>query len=195
VHLPVFEDATHSAPMFAGGRITSETRSLLLSLKNNHLPADCESANAVTLEAWVAPNPANQGTLAQPVFIAGLAKSVTDRDVVLLQADDRWLARVRTGAADGTPNLLSMSATATAWTHLVVVADGDARTLYVNNLSEATTAGGSLAGWDATVAMNLFEEPQKTRNWRGSIALVALYKRALTAQQVEQNFIAGPDSP
>jgi hypothetical protein len=195
VPMTVFEDATHMAPTFSGGRITAETRSLLFSAKNNHLPPDCESANAVTLEAWVAPNPANQGSVAQPVFITGLAKSVTDRDVVLLHTNDRWLARVDTGTADGKPDLVSTSATAMTWTHLVVVADGTARTLYVNNVAEATDLGGSFAGWDTTVAMHLFEEPQRTRHWLGSIALVALYNRALTPTQVEQNFIAGPDSP
>ncbi|HEY5920714.1 MAG TPA: LamG domain-containing protein [Kofleriaceae bacterium] len=195
VPMLVIDDADHGPPVFAGGRVTASARALLQSAKNNHLPPDCESAAAVTLEAWVSPLPANQGSLAEPVFITGLAKSVSDRDVVLLQANGQWLARVRTGAADGTPNLLSTTPTAATWTHLVVVADGTQRTFYVNNMPEATTAGGSLAGWDSTVAMHLFEEPQKTRHWLGSVALVALYNRALTAPQVEQNFLAGPDSP
>lgn len=195
VPLTALDDARFDPPVFSGGRATTAVETFMESEKNTHLPTDCTGANAVTLEAWVAPLTANQGSLAEPVFIAGLAKSVTDRDVVLLQADDRWLGRVRTGAANGTPDLLSTSAATATWTHLVVVADGTARTLYVNNVAEATTAGGTLNGWDTTVAMYLFEEPQKTRFWSGSLALVALYNRALNAAQVEQNFLAGPDAP
>lgn len=196
VDLTALDDARFTPPVFAGGRASAAVETLMLSAKSNHLPTDCTAANAVTLEAWIAPLTSDQGTSLEPVFIAGLAKSVTDRDVVLLQAGTQWLARVRTGAPAGTPDLVSTSAAeATTWTHLVVVADSAARTLYVNNQVEATTAGGSLSGWDTSVAMYLFEEPQRTRPWFGSMALVALYNRALTVEQIEQNFIAGPDSP
>ena len=54
-----------------------------------------EGGRPVTLEAWVAPRAAFQGTVLQPTFIAGLADSVTQRDVVLLQSGGLWSARAR----------------------------------------------------------------------------------------------------
>ncbi|MEJ7596875.1 MAG: LamG domain-containing protein [Kofleriaceae bacterium] len=201
VALTVFDDAIHTPPTFAGGRATVASRGLLFSADGTHLAQDCKDANAVTLEAWVAPRAAFQGTLLQPTFIAGLADSVTQRDVVLLQSAGLWSARVRTSATepDGDPALYSTSiAVAAGWTHLAVVADNDERIFYVNGEREAMSAPGPGtigATWNAAFAMHIFEEPQRTRGWTGSISLVALYNRALTTEEIQQNTQAGPDAP
>ena len=195
VNLTALDDMDRNPPVFGNGRVTAMGESLLQAPKNNHLPMDCIDMNAVTLEAWVSPSALSQGTTAEPVFIAGLTKSVMDRDVVLLHSTDRWLALVRTGPADGTPDLMSSTPTEMKMTHLVVVADQDERIFYIDNVPQASNAPGSLAAWDPMVTMSVFEEPQKTRNWLGSISLIAIYKRALTQQEVTRNFNLGPDAP
>lgn len=190
------DTASHAPPVFASGNATATTPARVISAPNNHLPMDCKNTNAVTLEAWVSPNALAQGRLAEPAFIVGLAQSVTLRDIVLLQADTQWLGRVRTSTAlDGKPDLVSVSIAAAEMTHLVLVADNDERRLYVNNQLERSSPAGNLNAWDATYRLVMFEEPQQTRAWVGTIALVAMYNRALSEDDVEQNFNAGPDAP
>lgn len=186
------------APAFAGGAVTASMTARVISEFNTHLAADCATAAAVTLEAWVKPQMAVQGDASTPRFIAGLATNVLTRDVVLLQVADKWVARVRTNAnSDGTPSLISQSsADPTKFTHLVVVADQNQRTLYVDDVAEATDPilGGPL-GWDVTNRMALFQEPTGGRPWLGSLQIVALYKRGLLPAEVDQNFQQHADAP
>ena len=51
--------------------------------------------------------------------------------------------------------------------------------------------GGSLANWDDTFALVLGNETTGNRQWLGVIKFAAIHNRALTADQVQQNFAAG----
>jgi len=195
VPLHVETSATIFPPTLAGGTITADMSARLLSSLSTHLASDCLGAGAVSLEAWVKPQLAMQGDAGTPRFIAGIATNVVSRDVVLLQAGDKWIALVRTnGNAVGTPMLISQShPDPTKFTHLVVVADQNQRTLYVDDIAEATDpmVGGPL-GWDTTSSMALFQEPQGGRAWLGSIQIVAVYRHGLLPTEVDQNFQLGP---
>jgi hypothetical protein len=186
------------APTFAGGTVTAQMTARLISDFSSHLASDCVSAGAVTLEAWVKPQLATQGDATAPRFIAGLATNVLARDVVLLQVGDKWMARVRTNAnADGTPSLVSQStADPTKYTHIVIVADQNQRTLYIDDVAEATDplVGGPM-GWDVTNRMAMFQEPTGGRAWLGSLQIVALYMRGLVPAEVDKNFQLGPAAP
>lgn len=185
-----------SPPTFAGGSITASLPVRLVSSRNTHLAIDCVNAAGVSLEAWVKPSSATQGTVPEPTFITGLAASVDLRDVGLMQAGTHWLAQVRTSTADGKPNLVSTTTASTSsFTHLVVVANGTQRVLYVNGQPEASSPPGPLIGWDQSYAMVLMDEYQHARPWTGTVALVALYSRALTPQEVQQNLMAGAAAP
>jgi hypothetical protein len=71
---------------------------------------------------------------------------------------------------------LSTSPASTLITHVVVVADGTQRKLYVNNVAEATDTPGPPSSWDPSFRMVLGDEPSSlNRSWRGAIGLVALY--------------------
>jgi hypothetical protein len=119
----------------------------------------------------------------------------------LLQAGDKWRGLVRTTAAlDGQPDLDSTSLAAVVgktagMTHLVLVADATQRILYVDDVPEAIGVPGAPMTWDPTYAMALFDEPQHARQWLGTLALVALYDRGLSAAEVHQNFALGPAAP
>ncbi|MEO8706925.1 MAG: LamG-like jellyroll fold domain-containing protein [Kofleriaceae bacterium] len=184
------------APSFTGGTVLATTPARMISAKSTHLPSDCTTG--VTLEMWLRPHTDMQGTATEPRFVAGLATNVAKRDVVLLHAGNTWLGRVRTTAAEsGTPSLVSVSApTSFAMTHVVLVADGAQRKLYVNNIPEAIdpVTGPPLA-WDLTSVMALFDEPAGGRQWVGEFAMVALYQRGLDPAEVQQNFDAGADAP
>jgi hypothetical protein len=165
-----------------------------------HLNADVIGAHAVTLEAWVMTSPGggNQGTVAAPVVIAGLCSSVYARNIALLQAGKRWVARVRTTIdVNGGPDLTSSTdITPGAMTHLVVVDDATQRILYVNGKADAVDPlPGPPLNWDSSYKMVLGNELAGGRQWTGTFALVAMYKQALTSAQVTTNYGAGPNGP
>ena len=66
--------------------------------------------------------------------------------------------------------------------------------LYING-EQVTTAnvGGNFSNWDMTYPLSIANEVSLNRPWYGDIHLVALYDRALSPAEVQQNFVAGPD--
>ena len=78
-------------------------------------------------------------------------------------------------------------------THLVYTrdADGTAR-FYMNGepVSEATI-GGDLSSWDAGMRLGLASEMNGERPWQGTFHDVAIYNRALTAEEVADHNAAG----
>ncbi|NVB84007.1 MAG: LamG domain-containing protein [Kofleriaceae bacterium] len=194
VPLEIITSSTIAAPVVADGMLTAEIPGRVASKPSTHLSADCQIAGGVTLEAWIRPSAPIQGTASQQKFVVGLAANITSRNVAILQAGGTWVGRVRTTpAADGTPSLESTSmASTTGMTHVVIAADATTRVMYVNDVAEAVGAPGAPMGWDLTYPMVAIDEYQHARQWTGSIALVALYSRALTAPEVHQNFVAGP---
>lgn len=194
VHLEIMSSATIAAPTIANGMLTAELPGRVVSRQNTHLAADCQSAAGVTLEAWIRPSSATEGTASQPKFVVGLAANITSRNVAILQAGDKWVGRVRTtAAADGTPSLVSTStAMTTDMTHVIITADATTRTMYINDVAEAVDTPGAPMGWDLTYPLAVLDEYQHARQWTGAIALIALYSRALSASEVHENYVAGP---
>jgi hypothetical protein len=181
---------------FAAGTMTPIGVAVITSGPSPHLNADVVNAQAVTLEAWVMPSLGTQGTAGAPVVVAGLSSSINARNISILQAGTRWLARVRTTAdPNGGPNLLSTTdITPGVMTHLVVVADATQRILYVDGKADVTDpAPGPPLGWDKNYKMVLGNELSQNRQWAGTFALVAVYRQALTSQLVGQNHAAGPN--
>lgn len=195
VPLEVITGSTMVAPTLADGILTAEMPGRLVSEQSSHLSSDCQDAGGVTLEAWLRPTLAIEGTALEPKFVVGLAKNVTSRNVAILQAAGNWVGRVRTTPAlDGTPNLISTStATSTEMTHVVITADPTSRVMYINDVAEAVGMPGPPLAWDLTYPLVVLDEYQHARQWTGSIALIALYSRALSSSEVHQNFVAGPE--
>ncbi len=68
------------------------------------------------------------------------------------------------------------------------------RRIYVNGKftdDVDTVPGGLLTDWDNTFAFALASEVDNTNRWAGTARLVAIHNRALTADQVKQNFDVG----
>lgn len=196
VTLKVLLTVTFGAVTFSGGTMTPTGVAVIESAAAPHFTADVNSSNAVTLEAWVMPSAADQGTMAAPVVVAGLSTSINSRNISILQAGKRWLARVRTTADNnGKPDLLSTTdIAANVMTHLVVVADATQRILYVDGKADVTDpAPGAPNNWDASYAMVLGDEQSQNRQWAGTFALVAMYKQALSSPLVTMNHDAGPN--
>jgi hypothetical protein len=194
---PVPLSVTNGTVTFADSTMTLSGGALIASTgRPPRLNADVAGACAVTLEAWVSATVADQGSAAAPVVIAGLCSSVASRNISLMQAGTRWLARVRTNADNnGKPDLMStVDIVPGAMTHLVVVADARQRTLYVDGVPVANDPAPSAPQrWDASYKMALGNELSLNRPWSGTFALVAMYKQALSTGQVTTNRLAGPN--
>ena len=190
---------TFGSVTFSNGMMTPTGIAVVSSDKSPHLNADVITHGAVTLEAWVVPTLAVQGSATQPALVAGLCSSINSRNISLLQAGTRWVARVRTTAdPNGRPDLTSsQDIVAGALTHLVVVDDATQRILYVNGKPDAVDAAPPYAplGWDKAYKMALGNELAQGRQWTGAFALVAMYQRALSAELIDGNFQAGPAAP
>jgi len=79
--------------------------------------------------------------------------------------------------------------------HVVVTFDPvNGRRIYVNgvltNAMDSFTSG-SLADWDDTYALVLGNEVSNDRPWSGTLRLVSIHDRALSHEQIVQNFEAG----
>ena len=79
--------------------------------------------------------------------------------------------------------------------HVVATYDpANGRRIYVNGKftdDVDTVPGGLLTDWDNTFAFALASEVDNTNRWAGTARLVAIHNRALTADQVKQNFDVG----
>lgn len=158
-----------------------------------------KSANSLSLEAWIVPDNVTQEG---PARIMTLSDGSYLRNFTLGQGlwggqpSDTFNVRLRTTATDldGMPMVTTAAGAAQEGLQHVVYtrhADGTAR-IYVNSVLKASdTVGGDLGNWDTQYAFALGNEIGASRPWRGALQLAAVYDRALTAAEVQQNFEAG----
>jgi hypothetical protein len=79
--------------------------------------------------------------------------------------------------------------------HVVLTFDPvNGRRIYVNGQFTDDVdpdAAGSLSNWDNDFALVLGADPSGQNNWEGVIRLLAIHNRALTQEQIQQNFDVG----
>lgn len=166
----------------------------------NRLVEACRDSGEVTLEAWVTSAAADQTGTAQmqPAHIVAVTVSnIGNHYLGLGQLGTTWAAQVKTAAAGigahGGPNLVEGTVSTATPTHLVVTADDAHRRFYVDGVMVEDDLGGSLGFWDpATRTFALAGDPGGRNPWLGTLHLVAMYDRALTADEVATNLRAGP---
>jgi hypothetical protein len=156
-----------------------------------------KSTGEFTIEAWMAPADVVQEDAYAVSYSAGLE----DRNVTLAQRAYQYEAMTRTSETDrnGMPTLLTLDKdrdAQAALQHVVLTYDPvNGRKLYVNGQFTGDVdprgGGGSLADWDDSYAFVLGNETTGTRPWAGVMRLVAIHNRALTLDQIQQNFAAG----
>ena len=155
------------------------------------------STGEYSIEAWVVPaNVSQEG----PARIVSYSAGLDARNFTLGQTlyNYNFLHRSSTTDGNGEPALSTaddkelLQATQQ---HVVITFDPvNGRRIYVNGEFSGDldpVAGGSLADWDDTFAFVLGDEAGGSRPWQGKLRLVAIHNRALTADQVLQNFEAG----
>jgi hypothetical protein len=161
-----------------------------------------QNSNELTLEAWISPDSASQSG---PARIATVSDGLLDRNLTLGQGDpmggaaSSYEVRLRaTGTSNnGTPSIASPSNSASAnLQHLMYTRDSDGTArLYIDGVEVATgTVSGNLSNWNSGYRLALGNEIGDDRPWLGTYHLAAFYDRALTVDEVQINFHAGPDA-
>ena len=149
-----------------------------------------------SIEAWAAPANVTQ----EDAYIVSYSGGVMSRNATLAQRAYQYeaLGRSSSTGANGAPALLTRDADRDAQAslqHVVLTYDPvNGRRLYVNGNFTGDVdprSGGSLSDWDDTFALVLGNETSNNRQWLGVLRFVAVHSRALTLEQIQQNFAAG----
>jgi hypothetical protein len=149
-----------------------------------------KASNELTVEAWITPAKESQSG---PARIVTLSKDSGQRNFTLGQDGNRFDIRLRTTKtnANGLPSLAGpQDVVAARRRHVVYTFDrkGTAR-LYVDGKQAAEReVGGDLSNWDDGFRLALGDELTGERRWDGEFHFVAIYSRALPAEQVVKNF-------
>jgi len=150
-----------------------------------------------SIEAWVAPaNVVQEG----PARIISYSAGTAARNFTLGQTQYNYdvLQRSSTTDGNGEPALSTADADEdlqATLQHVVVTFDPlNGRRIYVNGVftdDMDPVAVGNLNDWDDSFAFALGNEVSNDRQWMGSIRMVAIHNRALTQEQIVQNFDVG----
>jgi hypothetical protein len=150
-------------------------------------------AGQFSAEAWIVPDDTAQNG---PARVVSYSSSTSVRNFMIGQAATDYRGRVRTSASNANGDPAIDGATpdvATQLQHVVLTFDpAVGRKLYVDGrLSAQETVPATLA-WTNDQTFVLGNEVTNDRLWKGTFELVAIHKKALSAAEVQQNFLAGP---
>lgn len=175
---------------------------VFLSSKAQRLTEAIRSSNGITLEAWIKPRYVNLSGLRR---ILTLSNGPSARDFILGQSGSTYHVGLRTtdeSVTDVNASLKSMAGgdVKETLTHVVFTreAGGPAR-LYINGAITVTrTIRGNFSQWredgfQLALGDELNSDGGSDRAWAGEYHLVAIYNRALTLEEVNQNFEFGAD--
>jgi hypothetical protein len=149
-----------------------------------------------SIEAWVVPGNVTQ----EDARIVSYSGSTTARNFTMGQNQYNYEFYTRSTATDGNgmPRLATADAAQrlqASLQHVVMTFDPvNGRRIYVNGEFTGdidAQGGGTLGEWDDSFAFVLGNEVSNNRQWQGVIRFVAVHRRALTPEQVQQNFAAG----
>ena len=150
-----------------------------------------------SIEAWVVPANVTQEGPARIISYSGGAEN---RNFTLGQSLYNYDALLRTSNTDnnGDPALSTADADEdlqASLQHVVLNYDPiNGRQLFINGVFTEdvdNTAPGDLNNWNSTYAFVLGSEVSGEFTWAGSIRMVAIHNRVLSAEQITQNFEVG----
>ena len=192
-------DLTISSPQAArcrDGKLVIEGPSAIASAgPAAKIASAVKESQELTIEAWLKPaGDAQNG----PARIVSLSADPSRRNFTLGQDGKRYDVRLRTVTTgeNGTPSLASPEGSLpTDVTHVVYTrsAGGNAA-IYIQGNPQATgQIDGGVGNWSDEFRLLLGNEQTGDRPWRGELHLLAIYSRALSTSEIEQNFAAGPN--
>ncbi len=164
-------------------------------------------SGAYSIEAWVVPANVSQGDN-NPARIINYSGGANERNFTLGQAEYRY-AFMNRSSTEPSPNGNTLltddmdeDLQSTQQHVAVTFSLAEGRKVYVNGVDVSTIGNdegsvdpllpaGNLAGWDPTYAFSMGNEADFSEPWKGRLRLVAIHNRAMTPEQVQQNFEAG----
>ena len=155
-----------------------------------------KATSEYSIEAWVAPANVTQ----QDARIISYSAGTTERNFTLGQTQYNYdfFHRSSNSNANGDPALSTADADEdlqATLQHVVVTYDPvNGRRIYVNGVFTGDmdpVQTGNLNSWDDSFAFVLGNEVSGDRQWQGVVRMVAIHNRALTQEQIAQNFNVG----
>ncbi|MCB1625531.1 MAG: LamG domain-containing protein, partial [Pseudomonadales bacterium] len=155
-----------------------------------------KSTGEFSIEVWAV----NGNVTQEDAYIVSYSAGAMARNATIAQRAYQYQAFTRSDktGANGDPTLLTRAADEDAQAslqHVVLTySPVGGRRLYVNGRDTGDVdeqGGGSLRDWDDTFALILGNETSNNRQWTGVLRMVAVHNRALTPEQIAQNFEAG----
>jgi mono/diheme cytochrome c family protein len=176
--------------VFTGGKAQASTAA------SAKLRSMITATGEYSIEAWVAPG----NVVQEDARIVSYSAGAMARNFELGQTmyDYDFFNRSSTSDENGNPQLSTPDAAEVLQAtlqHVVATFDPVAgRKIYVNGMLVADqdpTPGGTLTDWDDTFAFVLGNEVSGDKPFSGVVRLVAIHNRALTPEQIQQNYDAG----
>ena len=188
------QDTNNAVWLPGGGLLLSQTY-LSSGVPAFDLLTSCSTSGQFSIEFWLQPNSLLQG---DPIsgsrsVIFTLSDSAFARNLTIEQQGQLYVTRVRT-TSTGVSGIAGVQGFASlGLTHLVITFDAAGTMhLYLNGAPAATQAvGGALSNWDSDYHLTVANEATGEADWSGLLALTAVYNRALSQAEVDQNFAAG----
>jgi hypothetical protein len=197
---PALNLALTSTTMWAGGwgiNIAAGQNAKGSTQASKKLSDNIKSTGEFTIEAWMAPANVVQEDAYAVTYSGGTAA----RNFTLAQRAYQYqvMTRASNTDANGAPALLTKDTDRDAQAslqHVVLTYDPvNGRRLYVNGKAtgdpDPKGVGGTLSDWDDSFALILGNETSLNRQWTGLMKFLAIHNRALTPDQIQQNFAAG----
>lgn len=179
----------------------------------NHIETDgpatkiidaCKASDELTVEGWIQTSDISQNG---PARMITCSIDTSNRNFTLGQGrfnagSNRFEMRYRTTDNNEFQMNTPIGSLTEALTHVVWTRSAEGKVAaYINNKPQETLQNGniptedltgSFSTWNDTYKFGLGNEVSAARAWLGKFYLVALYNRALTADEVSQNYNAGP---
>jgi hypothetical protein len=174
----------------AGGKAQATTNA------SKKLSDRIKASGEYTIEAWVAPANVAQ----EDANIVSYSGGDMSRNMTLGQHGYQYEGYARSNKTDANGERVLITAAGdrdaqASLQHVVMTYDPvNGRKIYVNGIftgDNDSLGGGNLSNWDDTFAFVLGNETSGTRQWTGLLKFVEIHDRALTLDQIQQNFAAG----
>lgn len=159
-----------------------------------------KSTNEITVEAWLQSSTLNSEGLAR---IVTLSEGPGKRNFTLGQTGDRFYMGVRTTTTNANASNKALTAgtvATTKLTHIVLTREASGVLRFFQDGKEMSRRelSGDFSNWNDNFKLALGHEfgtiGSNERAWLGELHLVAIYSRALTADEVRQNYEFGADT-
>jgi hypothetical protein len=186
-----------SPPDLYIGQVNNKKVIATAKASSNPIVERLKATGAFTLELWATPGDIS-GDAQRAARLVTISADNSTRDVTIQQgelstaAPNFYIARARKNTAKEDMTVTSGAGSAKLnRQHIIYTFDKARAILYIDGVAVSVTAAADLSSWDSSYQLVVASEPDGSRAWRGTIHMLAIYERALTAEEVTTNRLAG----